>query len=226
MNSCKYQSLGEMVLERLEKDHKVERNDIGTDALLKKSGFKFTTETYEIENIGHLCILRMSGMLGLMHMETVVLSTVYKDSPLINLDRVMVMGKETMLAELYDNMLTPLPKAYTEKLDTLKEKDGDLAEYVSGGEHWYDPILLPCSYRKTGKKVAARFEEAAKNYFDAYVSQTDELSLCDKNAKTAKVRDFAEKLISNGGPAVNQVKKLFGDEVARRLILKHMYGVE
>ncbi len=226
MNKSKYLELGETVLSRLERDHKVVRNDIGVDALLKKSGFSFTTETYEVENIGHLCILRMSGMLGLMHMETVVLATTKKDAPLINLDRVIVMGKETQIVEFYDDMLEMYPKKYTDIFEALKEKDGDIADYISGGEHWYDPILMPCSYHKTGKGVSERFERAAKEYLDAYVLQADELAPCDSSLKAAKVRDFAEKLFYNGGPAVDQVKKLFGDETARRLILKHMYGVE
>ncbi len=226
MNKSKYIELGKTVLSRLERDHKAVRNDIGADALLKKSGFSFTTETYEVENIGHLCILRMSGMLGLMHMETVVLATTQKDVPLINLDRVIVMGKETQLVEFYDDMLERYPKEYTDRFEALKEKDKDIADYSSGGEHWYDSILMPCSYHKMGKGVSERFERAAKEYLDAYVLQADELAPCDEAVKKAKVKDFAEKLLSNGGPAVDQVKKLFGEEVAERLILKHMYGVE
>ena len=44
-------------------------------------------------------------------------------------------------------------------------------------------------------------------------------------AKQAKNRAFAERLFAEGGPAVDQVTKLFGTETARRLILRYMYGV-
>ena len=37
--------------------------------------------------------------------------------------------------------------------------------------------------------------------------------------------EYARTLLEKGGPAVNQFKKLFGEETARRLILGHMYGV-
>ena len=48
----------------------------------------------------------------------------------------------------------------------------------------------------------------------------------DAAAKTAKTRAFAENLLNQGGPAVDQVTRLFGRETAERLILRHMYGVE
>ena len=41
----------------------------------------------------------------------------------------------------------------------------------------------------------------------------------------AKVQAFAERLFAEGGPAVDQVTKLFGEQTAKRLILQHMYGV-
>ena len=40
------------------------------------------------------------------------------------------------------------------------------------------------------------------------------------------MREFAVNLYNNGGPAVDQIKKLFGEETAKRLILRHMYGVD
>jgi hypothetical protein len=220
------EELGKMVRERLGKDFVVKKLDIGGDATLKKSMFKFFTESYEVEGAGHLCVLSMKAMFGLMKMETVVFAPFSKDAPLINTDRVSVMGKDTVITELYNDQLEPYPAEYLEAFDAIKAKDKDLEDYVSEGAHWYDPILYPCSYHKKGKGVSERLFNAAKAYTDTYADQFAKLPDCDKEAKKAKVKDFAEKLFSNGGPAVNQVRKLFGDEVAQRLILKHMYGVE
>ena len=58
-----------------------------------------------------------------------------------------------------------------------------------------------------------------------YLRQLSLLPACDPAAKAAKIRAFAETLFTTGGPAVDQVKALFGDEIARRLVCTHMYGV-
>ena len=61
---------------------------------------------------------------------------------------------------------------------------------------------------------------------DAFVAQLAEAPACDADAKAEKVRTFAETLFSQGGPAVDQVTKLFGAETARRLVVGAMYGVK
>ena len=57
------------------------------------------------------------------------------------------------------------------------------------------------------------------------VDQLEAATACDAAAKEAKVRAFAERLFKEGGPAVDQVKKLFGEKIAGELIVEHMYGV-
>ena len=52
----------------------------------------------------------------------------------------------------------------------------------------------------------------------------DHLAYREENAE--KVKAFAERLFTEGGPAVDQVTKLFGEETAKRLILRWMYGVD
>ena len=82
------QSVGNRVRDLLSKSYSLKQLDIGADARLAKKGFTFETESYEVSELGHLCIMRMKAMLGLMRMETVILSVTHKDVPLINLDYV------------------------------------------------------------------------------------------------------------------------------------------
>ena len=49
---------------------------------------------------------------------------------------------------------------------------------------------------------------------------------CPAGPKSARVRTSAETLVKNDGPAVNMMVKLFGEETMRRIVLKHMYGIE
>ena len=154
-----------------------------------------------------------------------MLSPFQRDLPLINLDWVGVMGKETQIVELYDTQLSPCPAETLEAFQRIQDRDRDLQDYVSPGEHWYDAILYPCSYHKTGKGVSGRLAEAALAYIRCYAEQLETAPACDCEEKKAKIRCFAETLAATGGPAVDQVTKLFGKETADRLILRHMYGV-
>lgn len=229
-------TLGRMITEELICDHILKRNDIGEDACLKAKGFVFTTESYEVQGVGHLCIMGMSAMLGLMKMETVILSSFDKDMPLYNLDRVIVPGKITQIAELYNTQLAPYPQELLDEFRAIADSDADLEDYVSPGEHWYDRILYPCSYHKTGKRpvlravkgtdITARMDRTAANHIRTFARQLKTAKACDRELKRSNVGEFADELIRSGGPAVDQVTKLFGPETAGRLIRNHMYGVQ
>ena len=221
----KHIDLGCLLRKELEKSCSVRQEEIGADARLEKKGMVFDTETYTVEGVGHLCVLRMRAMLGLMRMETVVLAPFQRDLPLLNLDWVRVPGKETQIVELYDTQLSPCPAETLDSFQRIRDRDGDLKDYVSAGKHWYDEILYPCSYHKTGKGVSGRLADAARDYIRCYVRQLETAPVCDAEAKKTKIRGFAETLAAQGGPAVDQVTKLFGRETAERLILRHMYGV-
>ena len=217
------QGLGDMVREQLAQQYSLQKKELGADARLTKSGMVFETEVYEIAELGHFCILRMNAFFGLMKMETAVLAVSSKDAPLLNLDWVRILGKETQIIELYDTQLAPWPDAARSAFDALRRRDGDLPDTVRSA-HWYDAILYPCSYHKVGRKISDRLRAAARDYTALFLRQLDEAPVCDDAAKRAKTRAFAERLIAEGGPAVDQVTRLFGTETAKRLILRHMYG--
>ena len=218
-------NLGDFVKEQLSRVYPLRRENVGADARLAKRGMAFETEVYGLEELGHLCILRMRAPLGLMSMETVVLSCTHRDVPLFNLDRVRVPGKETAIAELYDTQLEAWPQSAQDDFTRIKARYVDVADAAAAGAHWFDAVLYPCSLHKTGRGVSARLAEASEEYVRAFLSQLETAEACDAEAKRAKVRAFAERLLAEGGPAVNQVTKLFGSEIAERLILRHMYGV-
>ena len=222
---AKKQGLGDMVRELLAQRCTLKREELGADARLAKKGMVFDTEAYEIPELGHFCILRMNAFLGLMKMETAVLAADAKDVPLLNLDWVRAFGKETQIVELYDTQLEPWPETAFAEFDAIRRRDGDLPDPPAQGAHWYDAILYPCSYHKAGKGLTERLEAAARDYTEVFLRQLEAAPACDAGAKREKTRAFAERLFAEGGPAVDQVTKLFGAETAKRLILQYMYGV-
>lgn len=205
--------------------------NIGSDAHLSKRGMTFDTKSCEIKGVGHLCVMRMNAFMGLMKMETIVIAPTKVDMPLFNVDWVSAFGTETLIAELYDTQLEPWPGEAQKKFEEIQEEYLDVEDNESG-EHWYDSVLYPVSIHKKGKGLTDRFNDAAKDYIDLFAAELAELSepaaagKCPADLKRARVSDFARTLVENDGPAVNMMAKLFGEETMRRIVLKHMYGVE
>ena len=205
--------------------------NIGADAHLSKRGMTFDTKSCEIKGVGHLCVMRMNAFMGLMKMETIVIAPTKVDMPLFNVDWVSAFGTETLIAELYDTQVEPWPGEAQKKFDEIREEYLDVEDNESG-EHWYDSVLYPVSIHKKGKGLTDRFNDAAKDYIDLFAAELAELSepaaagKCPADLKRARVGDFARTLVENDGPAVNMMAKLFGEETMRRIVLKHMYGVE
>ena len=216
--------VGSMCLDALRERYRLIPEDIGADAAMKAKGMKFTTESYKVDGLGHFCILRMKAFAGLMKMETAVLAVNGKDLPLLNIDWMSVAGNETQIVELYDVQLAEYPAEHLDAFAAIRDRDGDIEEYTSG-DHWYDNIRYASSYSKRGKKVSDRFNAAAEAYLTTYLDQAESAEACDTAGKTDLIRNYAGQLLTQGGPAVDQVKKLFGEDYARRLIQRYMYGV-
>lgn len=218
-------NIGSYVLDELKKRYTVENEDIGKDAKLDAKGMHFLISRYSVKSVGNLCLIDMKAMLGLMKMQTVVLSVAEKDVPLLNFDTVKVLKNGTYIAEFYDTMLGERDEELVKTCESIKEADSDLPAYVSGA-HWYDGLLYPCSYAKKLKGNGERVNESLKKYFDAFMKALDDAETCEPAAKKERIAAFANGLIENGGPAVDQVKKLFGEDLAKKLVLGHMYGID
>ena len=217
--------MNDLFLDMLKKKYEVLQTDIGSDARLSKSGMTFNIRSYDVKGLGHLCLMDMKAMLGLMKMETAVLSSETKDVPLFNIDSISAMGNKTQLVEFYDNQIEPLSDEAADRYMKIKESGPELEPYVSG-EHWYDPILYPFSYGQKKKGDTKVFDEICTKYIAEYLDQLEAAPDCDPSEKKTKTAAFAQGLLDNGGPAVDQFRKLFGDETAYRIIMQHMYGAE
>ena len=223
---AKRTTLREGALSVLGQTHELQQEDLGADARLSAKGMTFQTEGWRIAGIGHLCVMRMNAFFGLMRMETVVIAPTDVDAPLFNGDWVNAFGTETQIAELYDTQLQPWPDECIEALEFARDHYADLPNTPAGDPHWYDDILYPCSFNKRGRSMTERLSSAAQDYLSVYAELLEASPACDKAKKEAKVQAFAKRLFKEGGPAVNQVTKLFGEQTAERLVVQHMYGVQ
>ena len=184
------QEMKKTVLYELKKRFWVKERDLGTNRVLKKNGMTFTLSAYEIGNLGAMSVIEMSAMFGLMQMESFILTASEKDLPLYSGDFIKAAGKCTLLEEFYDTMLTPLDEESVDRYREVKARYASLPPYKTE-PRWYDDIR-----------------------YDFTLGATDS---CDPAIKKAKTKAYVDGLFTNGGPAVNQFKKLFGEEKSREI---------
>lgn len=217
-------TMNEELLAQLKNTYRVTENDIGEDSLLKAKGMTFRLHTYEAENLGHVCTLSMSGMGGLMKMETFILCPAGIQMPLLNMDRISIGGlRNTQLVEFYRTAPEEDAMSDAEYL-WIKNRDADLKDYVSAAR-WYADLLAPYSYAKTAVGKKNRLSRTCREYMREYIRRTRIAEPCPAEVKTARTSEFAHRLVSEGGAAVDQFRQLFGEETTRRVVLHHMYGL-
>lgn len=214
---------GKLAVRLLGRHLHLTKRDIGKDAVLKKKEIRLSVEVYDIEEAGRLCILRIKAPLGIVRAESVVISPNKKDMPVFNADWFSVFGSETQLCELYDVQTAPYPQEKLDEFESIKDHDRSLKD-MDSEPHWYDEILYPCSYHKKGNGSPERFTDAVFAYLKTYLRQLSSAADCDPLEKQEKINIFAERLLTEEGPASSLIKSLFGDDIANKLIVGYMYG--
>ena len=194
--------------------------DCGEFAKMKVSGMNFEITAFKAEGLGHISVMRASGFMGLMKMDTLIINPSDVDLPLYSYDRIFAMGNDTLITELYDTMVGDYSD---EGLIKVKDSYTDLAER-DPGEHWYDSIKLPSSISKKGKKNhTARMDELTIKHFEEYLKSGTE-KVTDKAAKQEKARVYVNGLIEKGGPSTDVFKKSIGEAKTRELFENILFG--
>ena len=213
----------EVVLSELNKYFRVTERDTGAYHHLRKSGMKFMISSYVIEGFGSMSVIEMSAMLGLMKMESFILTAETKDLPLYNGDYIQAMGRCTLLQEFYDTMISPLPAEDADEFRRVKETYGNLPPY-STEPHWYDSIRYDFTLGAVDKSLKTRKEEITLAYLTAYLHAAEHASAADPSAKKAKTKAYVDGLFAHGGPAVNQFRKLFGEDTSQEIFEKYVFA--
>ena len=195
--------------------------DAGEYASLKVSGMKFSIEAYEAEGLGHVSFMQAKGFFGLMKMDTLIIHPKEKDLPLYSYDRILAMGVDTLIIEMYDTsvgeFVSPAVDEVVEKASSLPERDP--------GTHWYDHLRLKQSLSKKGKKLTPAFDETALSYLAAWLD-TETAPLTDPETKRKKTSIYVEGLLENGGPSTSVFMKALGPEKTGELFRKVLFGTE
>ncbi len=151
-----------------------------------------------------------------------VLNAEYRDLPLFSADYIRAAGKCTLLEEFYDTMLSPLDAGSQAFYRAVKDRYKTLPPYETG-PHWYDSIRYDFTLGASDRSLKEKNAEITKAYLNAYLENAARSPVCDPDAKKAKTQAYVDGLFRNGGPAVDQFKKLIGDEAAREVFEKYVF---
>lgn len=196
--------------------------DCGEFAKMKVGGMNFEITAFRAEGLGHISVMRASGFMGLMKMDTLIINPREIDLPLYSYDRIFAMGNDTLITELYDTLVGDYSD---ESLIKVKEGYTHLTER-DPGEHWYDSIKLPSSISKKGKKNhTARLDELTIKHFEAYLASSAD-AVTDKAAKQEKAKVYVNGLLEKGGPSTDVFKKSIGEAKTRELFENILFGTK
>ena len=183
-------------------------------------GMTFSLQSYDWDGCACLSYLSMRAFLGLMKMETVICTPRTKDLPLFSYDKICVFGKESLLLELYDTQVEPIDLS---SLDAVKMSHQDLKD-KKRKPAWYDSLRLsPCTF-KMGP--ARRLAQLSEEMTTAYLNLFPTARTIDPSVKNARNSSYVEGLISKGGPAINTMRSILGDEPAETLFRRFIFGTQ
>ena len=210
----------ENLLKTIDAKYPLKSKSAGEFASLKVNGMKFRIEAYEAEGLGHVSYMQAKGFFGLMKMDTMIVVPDKVDLPLYSYDRILAMGNDTLICELYDTCVSPFSSpSLTEvcrEASSLPDRDP--------GVHWYDDIRMKESLSKKGKKnTAGSFDKTAENHFSAWLS-SEVQPLEDPEDKKKKTVYYVNGLLTNGGPSTSVFLKALGHEKTEELFQKVLFG--
>lgn len=209
------------MLASIEKAFPLTQLDPGEFGQLKINGMHFHIRCFYAEGLGHVSAMEAVGFFGLMKMDTLVVNPFEKDMPLFSHDRIRAMGKDSLYLELYNTMLETTDLS---PLDQVVQAYRALPAFDPGA-HWYDPIKLPQSLFKRGKKLhSAAFTAASQDFLDCYLQICRSAPACDSSAKREKAAAYSEGLLANGGPAADVFIKRFGKETTGKFFRNIFFG--
>lgn len=211
----------ELMLNILKEKYEVQQLDVKDFKNLKVGPMKLKVSQYYIKGIGNLSIMTGKAMMGLMKMDTLILSAFEVDAPIFSYDRIHAMGNDTLIYDLYDSYveksdISPLQKVI-DKYQDIPNKDP--------GVHWYDDIRLPEAILKKDKGNA-KVQELAMEYFEEFINLLPTFKVCDPVIKKPLVDKYTQGLLDNGGASTDMFIEKLGKEKTTQLFKEVLFATK
>ena len=197
--------------------------DIGEYKSFDLNGMNINCGCYSSE-LGNIAYIK--GGSAMMHLDTLIISPIYKDTYLYSYDRVKAFGSDNILTELYDVLINKDNNDLNDKLNTLLEDYKDIPN-VEHTSNWYDSILLDVSINKKGSvELSNRFDTLAYDYLKEYLDNSSKTIECDQTKKKELIKQYCDNLLNNGGPSTDVFIKSKGKQFCEGLFHKVLFNFD
>ncbi len=214
--------LTEEIFEKLNEKYNMIPGPVSDYETFQMVGLDFTAKGYDSSEMGHVSLMKASGMGGAMQMESMIVNPFFIDGPLFSLDLIVAQGKHTLLMELYDTLLTiPRDEAPFQAI-----KDGyDHIPNIPQKPCWYDDIHFHASIAKAASDEQAEDLSALIRAYSArYLDLLADAPSCEEAKKRVKANAYRDGLLSHGGPATDAFLQTWGMEKTGRLFTEVLFG--
>ena len=202
-----------------EKRFRLLPKNMGDLSRIKGRGMVFDIESFDAEGVGSICLMRMKGMAGLIRMISATFTPTKLDGPIFSMDWIHAFGRETLLLELFDTMIS---KRSFPELEEVKKKHEGLPVYEPK-EAWYSDLHLPASAFYKGRGIGGELDQLVQEYCEGYFSALLRCPTCELAEKNRKNSVLPDGLLANGGLAVDQFKKMIGEEKTAQFMTQFMF---
>ena len=198
------------LLEKLSAPFPLTERNAGEFSRFELAGTTFRTRCWDAAGLGNVSFMVAELPVATMEMTSIIVNPFEVDAPLLSLDRMKVLNRDSLYMELYDTCLDPERKEA--RFLEVKEAYADLAD-LPQQENWYDDIRYESSVLKgVSTEESGKVDDCVREYFDAYTALLKESSPCDPEKKKERARAYSNGLLEHGGPAVNNFLKVWGKE--------------
>ena len=197
--------------------------DIGEYKSFDLNGMNINCGCYSSE-LGNIAYIK--GGSAMTHLDTLIISPIYKDTYLYSYDRVKAFGSDNILTELYDVLINKDNNDLNDKLNTLLEDYKDIPN-VEHTSNWYDSILLDVSINKKGSvELSNRFDTLAYDYLKEYLDNSSKTIECDQTKKKELIKQYCDNLLNNGGASTDVFIKSKGKQFCEGLFHKVLFNID
>ena len=172
----------------------------------------------------------MTLNLGAMQQLTFNINPFEKDIPQLTIDYTIMLNQRKIFIEVYKLMINSKTENYNEFLNKLEEIEGnytDLKDFKASEDSWRDEYFSDAIYKSGNPLNEGKLLNLFKDVLNAYIEYAKKENDLDSDKKAQKVeviKEFSDKLVENGGIAINNFKKTLGDEKTKEFLGKVLYG--
>ena len=228
-NSKTRKKLIDEVISIIKKDYELEELDIGEfKTVYINKVLPFKPKVHYIKGLGVLSVMTLN--IGIMQMICININPFEKDIPQFTMDYPIMLNKRKIFIEIYKLMLdseTDNYKEFLKKVEEIKGKYAEWKDFKASELSWRKEYFSDAIYKRRNSQNDIKLLNLLKYILNGYIEYAKKEKTLDSQQKAKKVeaiKEFADKLVENGGVAINNFKKTLGDEKTKEFLGKVFYG--